>query len=406
MTSDIDPFLQEFPESSRQILKAGWDSLPPLRRQELLDLIPAVPGTPGQIQKIFALSHQQIQMAFGGKQDVVIVGPANVGKSTLYNRLIASRADEAAVSPVPGTTRQNQAGDAGPFTIVDTPGADAVGEVGQRERDLALAAAAGADLLIILFDAVQGVKQTEQELFRALQALHRPYVVVLNKIDLVGREAEPVVVQVAANLGLPPEQVIPISATRGQNLAAVVMAVVKAEPALLAALGQGLPAYRTQLAWRAATGAATTAALIGLTPLPFVDFVPLVAVQISMILGIGRIFNYRITPGRWRELLGVFGLGLLGRTLFYELIKLGGPPAWVVSAAVAAGTTVTMGYAAILWFSRGERLTRATAQRISRTLSSALVDSIKSLGRRRPSREELLARIEEVVGEAGEEVRG
>ena len=78
----------------------------------------------------------------------------------------------------------------------------------------------------------------------------------------------------------------------------------------------------------------------------------------------------------------------------------------MVSAAVAAGTTVTMGYAAILWFSRGERLTRATAQRISRTLSSALVDSIKSLGRRRPSREELLARIEEVVGEAGEEGRG
>ncbi|MCI0397531.1 MAG: 50S ribosome-binding GTPase [Chloroflexi bacterium] len=398
MTDDrVDDLLQEFPEESRQVLRAAWEVLPLHRREELLALVPLLPGQPGKIHKLFELAGRQLAMSFGNKHQVAIVGPANVGKSTLYNQLIESRKDAAVVSPVPGTTRDNQAASAGPFTVIDTPGADAVGEVGERERRLALAAAAGADFLVILFDAVQGIKRTEQELFKELVALKKPYIVVLNKIDLVRRHVDQAVVQAAANLGLPPDDVIPIVATSGKNVEQVLLAIVKAEPALVAALGQGLPAYRWQLAWRVITGAASTSALIALTPLPFLDFVPLVAVQSSLILGIARIYNYKITPGRARELIGVFGGGFLGRTLFYELTKLGGPPAWVVAAAVAAGTTVAMGYGAILWFERGERLTRESAGRISRAVAATVAESLKNLGRRKPSRKKLSEQIRETL---------
>ena len=76
--------------------------------------------------------------------------------------------------------------------------------------------------------------------------------------------------------------------------------------------GQGLPAYRWRLAWRSITGAATTAGLIALTPLPFMDFIPLVAIQASLVLGIARIYNYKITLKRARELVSNLWGRLLG----------------------------------------------------------------------------------------------
>ena len=399
--NNIDPILEEFPAESRQLVEALWQSLPNERQRDLLALIPALPGDPGKVQKLFKLAHQQLQMSFGDKHKVAVIGPANVGKSTLYNRLIAAKSDQAEVSPVPGTTRTNQAGSAGPFTIVDTPGADAVGQVGERERELALQAAAGADFLVIMFDAVQGVKQTEQQLFQRLQQLYTPFIVVLNKMDLLKKkDARRVINKVAENLEIAAETVIPISAEKGEGVEDVVLAIVKGEPALVAALGQGLPAYRWQLAWRVISGAASTAGLVALTPLPFIDFLPLVGIQASLVLGIARIYDYRITPRRARELISTLGAGFLARTLFAELSKLGGPPTWMVAAGVAAGGTVAIGYAAILWFERGERLTREAASQITRTVSSYLIESLKSIGRRRPSRQQLSERLREALADS------
>ena len=104
---------------------------------------------------------------------------------------------------MPGTTTVNQQADAALFTVVDTPGADAVGSVGEKEKQLALSAAEEADFLVLVFDAVQGIKKTEQELFTELSALKKPFVVVLNKVDLVPRKDLPAVISsAAANLDL------------------------------------------------------------------------------------------------------------------------------------------------------------------------------------------------------------
>ena len=132
--TQIDQILNEFPDDSRQVVGAMWQALPATARQELLALAPMLPGQPGKVQKLAELAHRQLQFSFGDRSKVAIVGPANVGKSTLYNALLAERKDRAEVSPVPGTTRANQEASAGPFTVVDTPGADAVGAVGQHGR--------------------------------------------------------------------------------------------------------------------------------------------------------------------------------------------------------------------------------------------------------------------------------
>jgi small GTP-binding protein len=394
---NLDDLLAEFPAESRDVVSALWQGLPAGQQEHLLALLPVLPGDPGKLRKLFAAAQEQVQMAFGDRHNVAIIGPANVGKSTLFNRLISEDEPPADVSPVPGTTRGNRAAGAGPFTVVDTPGADAVGPVGERERALALEAAAAADFLVIIFDAIQGIKREEQALFRELQRMGKPYIVVLNKIDLVRKEKDAAVANAGANLDIGPETVLPISALKQKNLEAVVNAIVVAEPRLVAALGRGLPAYRWHLAWQLITRSASTASLVALTPLPIIDFIPLVALQVSLILGVARIYNYRITPSRAREAASVFGAGILARTLFYELAKLGGPPAWLVAAAVAAGTTVALGYAAILWFERGERLSREATSRIARLVTGHLLEGLKGLGRRRPSRQRLSDRIREAL---------
>jgi len=393
----FDELLKEFPTGSQDKLKRTWDDLPPPVQKELQGSLARLPGDLKLWRMLINLAFTQYKIAFGEKQSVAIVGPANVGKSTLYNQLIHSKADRAEVSPVPGTTRVNREADAGLFAIVDTPGADAVGAVGETEKEHALAAADRADLLLVVFDASHGIRRSEQELFKELAALGKPHVVVLNKMDLVRRDTAKVIGQAAANLGLQPEQIVPIAAKDGKNVERVLVAVAKSEPEIVAALGRALPEYRWRLAWTAVTGAASTAAVIALTPLPILDVIPLLAVQSSLVLGIARIYDYKITPERAKELAVTFGLGFLGRTLFQELSKLGGPPGWMLSAAIASSTTVVMGYAAIVWFERGEKLTGESLKQITKGLTDYMLQSLRNFGQRKPSKKSLQESVAEAL---------
>jgi uncharacterized protein (DUF697 family) len=127
--------------------------------------------------------------------------------------------------------------------------------------------------------------------------------------------------------------------------------------------------------------------------LPLVDLVPLLGIQSGLVLSIARIYGYQITPGRARELMATFGIGLLARTAFQELSKLGGVPGWMLSASIAAATTVAIGYAATLWFSSGEKPTQEALQRIVANVSGYLKDQLTGLGKKKPGRETLRQRI-------------
>jgi small GTP-binding protein len=393
----VDDLLEEFPQKSHGQLQAMWQALPPDLQAELQGALALLPGDVKLWRMLLNMALTQFKIALGDKHTVAIVGPANAGKSTLYNQLVRAPTDRAQVSPVPGTTRQNQTSDAGLFSVVDTPGADAVGKVGEDEKTRALNAAAAADFLVVVFDAGPGIRRGEQELYREFAALDKPMLVVLNKIDLVRREQAKVVERAAANLGLVADEVVPISARDGTNVARVLVAIAKTEPEIVAALGRALPEYRWRLAWTAITGAASTAAVIALAPLPILDVIPLLAIQSALVLSIARIYQYDITLKRARELVVTFGLGFLGRTVFQELSKLGGPPGWLLAAAIASSTTVVMGYAAILWFERGDRLTSDTLKQITKAVTGYLLDSLRGLGQRKPSKQGLQERIKEAL---------
>jgi small GTP-binding protein len=392
--TQFDDILTLFPPDVQATVRKIWEAMGPNEKAGFQSLLLGFPADTSLLKLLVKLSTAQVRQAFGSKHRVVIVGPTNVGKSTLYNQLVQNKSDLAVVSPLPGTTKKNQQADAALFTVVDTPGADAVGIVGEQEKNLALSAAANADFLILVFDAIQGIKKSELELFNELSALKKPFVVVLNKIDLVPRkDLQGVISQAALNLGLEHDQIVPIIARDGKNLGKVLLAVAATEPEMVAALGQALPAYRWQLAWQTIVRSASISAAIALTPLPVIDFVPLVAIQSIMVVSMARIYNYKITPRRATELVATFGLAFLGRTLFQELSKLGGLPGWLLSAAIASSTTVVMGYAAVRWFEKGEKLSSEAIKRLTQGMTSSLMDTLKSLGKRKPSQNELQERI-------------
>jgi uncharacterized protein (DUF697 family) len=251
-----------------------------------------------------------------------------------------------------------------------------------------------------MFDAGPGIRRSEQALYQEFAALEKPMLVVLNKIDLVRRDEKKVVERAAQNLGLQADEIVPISARDGTHIERVLTAIAKTEPEMVAALAKALPEYRWKLAWGAITGAASTAAVIALAPLPVLDVIPLLAIQSALVLSIARIYQYDLNFKRARELAATFGLGFLGRTLFQELSKLGGPPGWLLAAAIASSTTVVMGYAAMLWFERGERLTTDNMKQITKAVTSYLLETLRGLGKSKPSKQSLQEKIAAALEQA------
>ena len=190
---------------------------------------------------------RHLQAALGDKHRVAIVGPANTGKSTLYNRLIRSRADRQDVSPLPGTTTQSRLADSGLFALVDTPGLDVAGVSGEAQRRLALVAAQQADYIILLFDGSRPIGPGERATYQELLTLRKPMAVVLNKIDLMVKERQQVAERAARALDLPPEAILLISARGGIGLERLLVTIVGDQPGLVAALGRAMPEYRWKL---------------------------------------------------------------------------------------------------------------------------------------------------------------
>ena len=122
---------------------------------------------------------------------VGIVGRPNVGKSTLFNRLVGRR--EAVVAPEPGVTRDRKTSEAAwrgrKFIVVDTGGWSADGDVlddkvsAQSER-----AMADADVVLLVVDVTVGITEPDARIAAMLRRSGRPTIVIANKADSQSRD--------------------------------------------------------------------------------------------------------------------------------------------------------------------------------------------------------------------------
>ncbi len=147
---------------------------------------------------------------------VAIVGRPNVGKSTLFNRLIGERL--AIISDVSGTTRDRVYGTAEwngrTFTVVDTGGLELEPgtHIEERVQVQARVAVEEADLILFVVDAHVGMAPLDHDVADRLRRADAPVILVINKGDNPAREADAVEFYA---LGFDPA--ITISAQHGRN---------------------------------------------------------------------------------------------------------------------------------------------------------------------------------------------
>jgi GTP-binding protein len=124
---------------------------------------------------------------------VALVGRPNVGKSTLFNRLVGKRI--ALVDDMPGVTRDRREGNAHlgrlAFTAIDTAGLDeaAPESLAGRMSEQTLAAVRSADVSVFLVDARAGVTPLDQHFAALLRTSGKPIILVANKAESRAGEA-------------------------------------------------------------------------------------------------------------------------------------------------------------------------------------------------------------------------
>ena len=149
---------------------------------------------------------------------VAIIGRANVGKSTLFNRLIQKR--KSIVNNTPGVTRDRIYGQSSwlghSFVVVDTGGVDVdgVNDIENQIVDQALLAQNEADILIFVADKNLGLTPEDRKVVDRLRKSGKPFFFIVNKVDEAKHEKE---LSDFSSIGI--ENIYPVSAEHGYGVA-------------------------------------------------------------------------------------------------------------------------------------------------------------------------------------------
>ncbi len=154
---------------------------------------------------------------------VSIVGKANVGKSSILNRLLGSKI--AIVSDKPQTTRTRIMGvlttdDAVQLVFTDTPGYHRPhNKLGEKMIQAVSDSIAGVDVCMLVMDAsAKELNEAEEELLKKIKAEKLPTILVLNKIDLVKNKEDlmPKIAELEKLYDF--DEIIPVSARDGNGM--------------------------------------------------------------------------------------------------------------------------------------------------------------------------------------------
>lgn len=333
---------------NRGLKKHESPHLPKLSMQTLTNL-PASIGMVQGFMKAINWKQAQEEVLENLGNTVVIVGQANVGKSTLFNHLKGEQISE--VSPQAGTTKTLIRTDFGPFTLVDTPG---------HLPDVMESGIAQASLVVFLIDGAKGLRPNDRNLLMTIKKLEKPIIIAVNKIDLFKNEQEgdELANDVAMRLGI--AGVIPISALTGTNVTEeLVPAMIAASPEAALVIGRELPAYRRRAAQRIIRNATLVSLAAGLEPIPLIDIPILLGTQVRLVLRMAALYGEPIDSTdalkHARELVITMVSGLGMRYVAEQAAKLVPFGGDVLAGAIAGAATWSIGEVAMEYYEGGKR---------------------------------------------------
>jgi len=170
---------------------------------------------------------------------VSIIGRPNAGKSTLLNALVGEKI--AIVTEKPQTTRMNIQGilnvkaqrgrAAGQIVFVDTPGVHKPdSRLNRKMMQEIHAALESRDLVLLLVDAIERFGQEDEQVLDLVRRCGAPVFLLLNKVDKVHKEKLLPVIERYSKLH-PFQEIIPISAIKGEGLDVLIDKIMRALPA-------------------------------------------------------------------------------------------------------------------------------------------------------------------------------
>jgi len=165
------------------------------------------------------------------KPIIAIVGRPNVGKSTLFNRMVGGK--KAIIANEPGVTRDRNYADVqwegSVFSLIDTGGFEPVSKdrIFVQMREQCQLAIDEADVILFIMDGKEGLTTSDKEIAHILRKVNKPVFYVVNKIDGPKQEEK-----VFEFYGLGKETIYPISAEHRSGVEGLMDEVLEALPKL------------------------------------------------------------------------------------------------------------------------------------------------------------------------------
>lgn len=278
------------------------------------------------------------------EQDLLIslIGEVNAGKSTTVNKIIGE--DIASTNPMPGETVSVD-----PYNIrglenikfMDTPGLNDPNDENPKKT---LEFVQQSDVVLFFLNAAGTVfSDSEKQKFSEIEKHNKDILIVLNKIDAA--EDIPSIIRFIKGHTNNKYKVIPVSSKTGENLdllkKEILLLLEKKGKDLLFAKSMK---EKSSAATRWIVGAGVSAGIIGASPIPGSDVLPLTTLQVGLIVKLSNLYDKPLTKKAAKDMIVITATQTIGHTLYRQALKFVPGAGSIIGGTVASSMTLALGY--------------------------------------------------------------
>lgn len=294
------------------------------------------------MDKMFENEMKKVNDALDQDLLISLIGEVNAGKSSTVNKIIGE--DIASTNPMPGETVSVD-----PYNIhglenikfMDTPGLNDPNDENPKKT---LEFVQKSDVVLFFLNAAGTVfSESEKEKFNEIEKHNKDILIVLNKIDAA--ENIPSIVQFVKEHTAHKYKVIPISSKTEENLETLKKEILF----LLEKKGKDLLfakslKEKSSAATRWIIGAGVSAGVIGASPIPGSDVLPLTTLQVGLIIKLSNLYDKPLTKKAAKDMIVITATQTIGHTIYRQALKFIPGAGSIIGGTVASSMTLALGY--------------------------------------------------------------